>query len=642
MANKWWVLVVISMMLFGDGWSSMTPVSAASRAHVQTHAQQILQRGDPNDTVRLLVSLVRTTSARQQLSPLGIQLRKRAVRSMQSGFVSRQSQRFVVHPQQPTLVPIVMGEMRRQDVALLAQDADVIAIEEDQLMPVLLSRSTSLVGATTVNASGFDGTGMSVAVFDTGVLKNHELLAGKVVAEACFSNYFGNETSLCPSGTNTAIHVANDVGSAHPCTLSVNCSHGTHVAGIIAGKVKATHRGVAPGANIIAVQVFTASAGSIGTYTGNQVMAMDWLMTHINTPEWGTLAAINMSLGSGLYSAPCDDASSLTPYINDFRTLGVATVVATGNNSNSGAIARPACVSSAIAVGSSTSGTLVRTEDEVSSFSNSVPINLNGVNANGDRLIDLLAPGEVIMSSVSSSTSAYDYKQGTSMAAPHVAGAWAVMKQLAPNATVSQLLLWLYRSGSNLIDSRNSLSLPRINLVNAVRLASTSLSFTATATSTHTATPTTTFTTTPTAVATSTSTQTATFSPTPTMVPSSTPVHTVTPVPPIMTTTRQATRTRTRTPRLPAPFTKLAPAHQSVNHMRPVTLSWRISGFATSYEYCITTTGPACTNWKNVGTNRLVIVYGLKPKTTYFWHVRARTATGVTMSTDGRWRFTTR
>lgn len=632
MPNTLRVLFIVSIMIFGHGLASDPTVTAASRGRVQAHAQQIMQRGAPNDTVRVLVSLVRTTGTRQQLSPLGLQMRKRAVRTVQFGFVGRHSNRFVVYPQQPTLVPIVVGELRRQDVATLVQDADVIAIEEDQFMPALVSRSTTLIGATTVNAAGIDGTGMSVAVFDTGVLKSHEFLAGKVVAEACFSNYLGSETSLCPSGANTPIDMPNDVGSAQPCTVSVNCSHGTHVAGIIAGNIKAPYRGVAPGAKIIAVQVFTYSAGALGTYTGNQVMAMDWLMTHINTPEWGTLAAINMSLGNGLFSAPCDDSSTLTPYINDFRMLGVATVIATGNNSNSGAIARPACISSAIAVGSSTSGTMVWTEDEVSSFSNSVPASLNAVNTNGDRLIDLLAPGEVIISSVSSTNSAYDYKQGTSMAAPHVAGAWAIMKQLAPTASVNQLLLWLYRSGNYLIDSRNALSLPRINIANAVRLASTALNFTATAT------PLSTSTRTPTPIPSATATWTQTATPSPIMIPSATSTPTPTRIPPSVT----RTRTRTPTPYVPASFTKLSPINRSVNHERPITLSWKASARATSYEYCIATSGPTCTNWRNVGLNRRVIVYGLKHNTTYVWQVRARNTTGMTIALDGRWRFTTR
>ncbi len=610
----------------------------ADRALVQQQAEQIVQSGAPGELVRVIVTLAQPRYARQIDAPNSRQLRMRTVRTAQLQFAERHHTQIVMPSQQPSLAPVVIGEMRRGDIARLAHDAEVRAIEEDYLMPVLVTRSTALIGATVANASGYDGTGMSVAVLDTGVLKTHEFLSGNVVSEACFSNYFGNETSLCPSGSNTSLEVPHDPGSAQPCTGIANCDHGTHVAGIIAGKVISSRRGVAPAANIIAVQVFTYSAGALGTYTANQVMAMDWLLRHINTPEWGTLAAINMSLGSGLYTSACDSLSSLTSYINDFRALGVATVIATGNSSNSGAIARPACISSAIAVGSSTSGILVRNEDEVSSFSNSVPASANAINANGDRLIDLLAPGEVISSSVTWSTTAYDYKQGTSMAAPHVAGAWAVMKQSAPTASVSQILSWLYRSGNFLIDSRNSLSLPRISVSNAVRLAGTALN----ATATHTRTATATLTNTPTPTSILTLTPTDTIRSTLTLLPSITASTPRTPVlthSPTKTVTVRATLTPI--PPLPGAFVKVSPMHTRRNILLPVTLVWRASRFAKSYEYCIAISGPLCTQWRNVGSARSVVIRGLLPSTTYVWQVRARNATGVIIARDGRWRFTT-
>lgn len=53
-------------------------------------------------------------------------------------------------------------------------------------MPVLVTRSTALIGATVANASGFDGTGMSVAVLDTGVLKTHEFWQAKSLLKLAF------------------------------------------------------------------------------------------------------------------------------------------------------------------------------------------------------------------------------------------------------------------------------------------------------------------------------------------------------------------------------------------------------------------------------------------------------------------------
>lgn len=635
MRYRWIVVCVVVAVCFGGAVAQRTSASSSARIErISTQVQEITMRGHPHDVVRVIISLTSAPSIAPRMVPFVQQQRIRAVRQVQRGFVVRHAAYLNAPVHQPTLYPVVMATMRRHDVDRLVSDDEVIAVEEDVFMPMLVHRSSTIIGATTVNSSGYDGQGTSIAVLDTGVRKTHEFLAGKVVAEACFSNYWGNETSLCPSGSNTTLDVSNDIDSATPCSGVANCDHGTHVAGIAAGNIitrsGTTYRGVAPAASIIAVQVFTYSAGSLGTYTANQVMAFDWLLTHMNTPEWGTLAAINMSLGSGLFSAACDGGSSLTRYINDMRALGVATVVAVGNNGHSAAIARPACVSSAVAVGSSTSGIMVLDEDEVSSFSNSIPAAANAPNENGDRLIDLLAPGEAIKSSVAWSTTAYDYKQGTSMAAPQVAGAWAVMRQYAPLASVSQILSWLYRSGTYLIDSRNSVSLPRISIPNAIRLATTAMSMTVTPTRTQTLTPTNT----------PTPSQTATPTTPPTVTP--TPVPSVTrPLVPSRTPSMTHISTKTATPHKPGPFTKRIPLHLATNQPVNLTLAWHLSPLAKSYEYCIATSGPACTNWRNVGLTRSVVVRGLARNTTYVWQVRARNQTGVTIAIDGRWRFTT-
>lgn len=133
MLYKLCVFIIVCTVLLGHGISS--PVSAAvPRTQASAHAYHIMQRGNPNNTVRLIVSLNRTPSARQHISPFGMQLHKQSVRSAQIGFVGRQNSRFVANKHQPTLAPIVMGTMRRQDVALLAQDPEVVAIEEDECL----------------------------------------------------------------------------------------------------------------------------------------------------------------------------------------------------------------------------------------------------------------------------------------------------------------------------------------------------------------------------------------------------------------------------------------------------------------------------------------------------------------------------
>ena len=89
-------------------------------------------------------------------------------------------------------------------------------------------------------------------MLDTGVDKAHGFLAGRVVSEACFSD------GDCPGGVSSS----TASGSGVPCTFAPgDCEHGTHVAGIAAGR-GASFDGVAPFANVIAINVFSRATGS--------------------------------------------------------------------------------------------------------------------------------------------------------------------------------------------------------------------------------------------------------------------------------------------------------------------------------------------------------------------------------------------
>ena len=120
------------------------------------------------------------------------------------------------------------------------------------------------------------------------------------------------------------------------------------------------------------------------------------------------------------------------------------------------ALVSPACISSVVSVGStddgssSSDGSSETTLDEVSDFSNSSPE------------LDLLAPGRWITSSYSENYFATG--SGTSQAAPHVAGAWAVLKSKAPNASVEQVLSSLKSTGVSITDPRNNITRPRIQV----------------------------------------------------------------------------------------------------------------------------------------------------------------------------------
>jgi hypothetical protein len=354
------------------------------------------------------------------------------------------------------------------ELEALAADSQVISIQEDRADPPTLLQSVPLIGMTAASASSATGASRAVAVLDTGVQSNHEFLTGKVVAEACFSNANGGggNVSLCPNGTASQTGTGAADATTAQCVSGSNniCDHGTHVSGIAAGYNTSPSsgeptNGVARSAKIVAVQVFTRfnsasdcnySAPCVMSYTSDQMRALDWLYTNALTPATGiTLASANMSLGGGYYTGNCD-TYPVKPGIDNLRAAGVATVISSGNDGYTDGVGAPGCISTAVTVGSSTKA------DVISSFSN-----MSGV-------VDLMAPGSSILSSipVPGSTASYASWNGTSMAAPHVAGAFAAIKTACPSATVSQIETALKNTGIAIADTRSggTVSKPRIRV----------------------------------------------------------------------------------------------------------------------------------------------------------------------------------
>ncbi len=130
--------------------------------------------------------------------------------------------------------------------------------------------------------------------------------------------------------------------------------------------------------------------------------------------------------------------------IDTLDSVGIATVIASGNDGYSSATGFPGCISTAITVGAT------RDNDQVVSFSNSA------------TWVDLLAPGVSVQSSVTGG--GFGTKSGTSMATPHVMGAWGLLKSTDPTAGVDTLLSALQATGEPITDSKSGITTKRIQL----------------------------------------------------------------------------------------------------------------------------------------------------------------------------------
>ncbi len=241
------------------------------------------------------------------------------------------------------------------------------------------------------------GNGVHAYIIDTGIRGTHKEFAGRMGPGA---NFAGRSSSPGAGGSGLGGAVGDVVGgllggggkeepSDRPDWDDCN-GHGTHVAGTVGGKTY----GVAPRVTLHAVRVLDcAGSGS----TADVIAGVDWVTANYEMP-----AVANMSLGGGA-SRALDEA------VRNAVEKGVPMVVAAGNENEDACNGSPSREPAAITVGAST------IRDTRAEFSNY------------GECLDIFAPGTEIMSAWFTSDSATQELQGTSMAAPHVAGAVALM-----------------------------------------------------------------------------------------------------------------------------------------------------------------------------------------------------------------------
>lgn len=448
MTNRRRPFIIGFLLLAVASCRDLADTPTESGANPVLDLQAALQTTTAGAKVRVIVQLRSMDGARSMAGTLS------AAQSSGNSRVLRTYDHF----------PLVAAEVNEHALDALSRAPGVVAVTLDIPVPPALDASLEVINADVVHDLGWDGSGLTIAILDTGIDQDHPFFAGRIVSQACYSNHDpdNGEISLCPgNATSSTAGNAADI-DADACNFTGDlCDHGTHVAGIAAGNgagvAGGQAAGVAPAANIIAIQVFTRinnavdcapnAAPCVLTYPSDQIAGLERVFALRNTFD---IAAANMSLGGGQFSTACDgDVRKIL--IDALLAVDIATTISSGNNGFPAAVGAPGCISTAVTVGATT--------------------NDDDVTRNRGVLLDLFAPGDAIVSS--GSNGGFESKGGTSMAVPHVAGAWAVLRQALPDASVADILNRLQTTGVPITypSGGADVTTPRIDLLAALQTA---------------------------------------------------------------------------------------------------------------------------------------------------------------------------
>ncbi len=275
-------------------------------------------------------------------------------------------------------------------IPLLEAHPSVAYVEPDQVVELAETQPDATWGLDRIDQRllpldqtytyDVDGSGVHVYIIDTGIRDTHTEFTGRI-GDGISAVFDGRGTDDCNG-------------------------HGTHVAGTVGG----TTYGVAKGVTLHPVRVLNCVGSG---FISLVIAGVDWVTANHISP-----AVANMSLG-GILSPALDTA------VRNSIASGVTYAIAAGNESRNACFTSPARVREAITVGATA------IDDTRAAFSNF------------GMCLDLFAPGQGITSAWIDGDNAINTISGTSMATPHVAGAAALVLDIAPDATPEEVALVL-------------------------------------------------------------------------------------------------------------------------------------------------------------------------------------------------------
>ncbi len=369
------------------------------------------------ESVRRQATRMSEAAGRARLGPSELAYKRAEYAAMKGGALAGLAGVVVLQQYENLAVSFARVDSEEALHALLAR-TNVKAVHENTRIPLQLAETLPFINQEAVAAAEVGGAGATVGVLDTGV------------------DYFHSDFGCTAPGVPAACRVVDTLEAAADDSSLDDNGHGSNVSGIAAG--------VAPQAKLAVADVFFFDTFFQKHFTNPSLVAsgINWLISIRDTYH---IVVVNLSIGDGSANPSTCSASLFNGTLQDAINAGIQPVVSSGNTAFLSGVFRdglsdPGCVPGVVSVGAvydddiggvnwgpCTDATTVG--DQVACFSQTA------------SYLSLLAPGIQVTAGGQSNFT------GTSMAAPHVAGAWAVLTSAMPNATQAEILSTLQTRG---------------------------------------------------------------------------------------------------------------------------------------------------------------------------------------------------
>ena len=279
-----WMSTTIRLFLIGTGLTTILAVPPPDRV-----GPGVLQRLAETDRVRVMVFLAATPVPLNRLNEVA-----REVSRAQERVLTALTRKEFTPIHVFASIPALAGEVNQPGLQKLLGVPGVLRVDLDEGGTGSLAQAVPLTNTDQVQAAGFTGQGVTVAILDSGMDLSHADLSGDLVGEACFCSGGGG---CCPNG-NTIQFGAGAGQDDH--------GHGTNVTGIVTSTGTISSVGTAPDAGIVSVKVLDSSNSFC--CSSDVVAGLNWIIT--SRPD---VAIVNMSLGTNaMFSGNCDNSTAFT------------------------------------------------------------------------------------------------------------------------------------------------------------------------------------------------------------------------------------------------------------------------------------------------------------------------------------------